>query len=162
MNGLAHGGGCEIITNCDLVLASSNARFALPEVKRGVAAIAGALPRLSRVVGRQRAMQMALTGQEITAEQAEQWGLVNVVVDEGGDVVREAIDWARVIAGNSPDSVAVSKEGIDLAWEGLSVEEATERLAEGTWKRVEHGENLKEGIQSFVQKRGPKWVDSKL
>ena len=162
VNGLAHGGGCEMIINCDIVLASSSAQFALPEVKRGVAAIAGALPRLTRIVGRQRAMQMALTGREITAQQAEQWGLVNAVVEVEGRVVAKAVEWAKEIAGNSPDSIVVSKEGIKLGWEGIGVEEATDKLVQGTWRKVEHGENLREGIQSFVEKRRPKWVESKL
>ncbi|MDI1488749.1 MAG: hypothetical protein OHK93_008025 [Ramalina farinacea] len=126
VNGIAHGGGCEIIVNTDIVLASPAAKFALPEVKRGVAAIAGALPRLIRTLGRQRAMEMALTGREVGAEEARAWGLVNQVAGKDGEgVVELAVKWAGVIAGNSPDSVIVSKAGVELGWEGMGVEEAS-------------------------------------
>lgn len=169
MNGLAHGGGCEIIINCDLVLASPSTVFALPEVKRGVAAIAGALPRLARSVGRARAMEMALTGRNVPAKEAERWGLVNGVSERDGSgagvtggVVELAIKMAGSIAENSPDSVVVSKEGVELGWEGVGVEEASTRLIDGVWKGLESGENVKEGLKAFVEKRAPKWVPSKL
>lgn len=91
-----------------MVLASAAATFGLPEVKRGVVALAGALPRLVRTVGRQRAMEMALTGRTLSAHEAREWGLVNRVVGEGESVVAEAVRWAEVVGGNSPDSVVVS------------------------------------------------------
>lgn len=75
VNGICYGGGCEAIINCDMVVASRNATFALPEVKIGVVAQAGALPRLIRTVGRQRAMEMALTGRTISAEEGKEWGM---------------------------------------------------------------------------------------
>lgn len=170
VNGIAHGGGTEIIVNTDIVLASPAAKFALPEVKRGVAAIAGALPRLVRTVGRQRAMEMALTGREVGAEEARGWGLVNEISatdgEEGveGGVVELAVKWAGVIAGNSPDSVVVSKAGVELGWDGMGVEEASGEVVRegGLWKRVEGGENMTEGVRAFVEKRGPRWVGSKL
>ncbi|KAL2389043.1 hypothetical protein RJ035_002645 [Blastomyces gilchristii] len=85
VNGLAYGGGCEIIINADIVIASRRgAKFALPEVKRGVAALAGGLTRLVRTVGKPRAMEMALTGRVVRVEEAERWGLVNEVVEDGG------------------------------------------------------------------------------
>ncbi|KAA6414832.1 MAG: enoyl- hydratase [Lasallia pustulata] len=107
INGLCLGGGCEISINADMVLASAAATFGLPEVKRGVVALAGALPRLVRTVGRQRAMEMALTGRTLSAHEAREWGLVNRVVGEGESVVAEAVRWAEVVGGNSPDSVVV-------------------------------------------------------
>jgi len=166
VNGLAHGGGCEIVVNCDMVLASPSAVFALPEVKRGVAAIAGALPRLARVIGRMRAMEMALTGRNVSAEEARSWGLCNAISEKDGDgpggVVQLAVSWALETSKNSPDSVITSKEGVELAWEGMSVEEGSQRLVDGLWKKMEHGENMKEGLRAFVEKRGPRWVDSKL
>lgn len=169
VNGLAHGGGCEIIINCDMVLASPSAVFALPEVKRGVAAIAGALPRLARSVGRARAMEMALTGRNVSAREATSWGLCNGVSEKDGwgvgvtgGVVEMAVRVAGSIAENSPDSVVVSKEGVELGWEGIGVEEASSRLVDGVWKGLEQGENVKEGLMAFVEKRAPKWVPSKL
>lgn len=157
-----------MIINTDLVLASSSATFALPEAKRGVVAIAGALPRLVRTVGRQRAMEMALTGRVLGAEEARRWGLVNKVVpdpdpdEEGGGVVGEAIRWAQEIASNSPDSVIVSRAGVRMGWEGYGVEEGTDRLRREWWGRMEGGENMVEGVRAFVEKRRPAWVDSKL
>ena len=163
VNGIALGGGCEIIINCDIVLASAVAKFALPEVKRGVIALAGALPRLVRTVGKQRAMEMALTGRSLDAHEAKNWGLVNEVVDgDAGKLVERAVELAASIAENSPDSVVVSREGVLLGWRGLGAEEGTESLIQGSWKRMEGGDNMKEGVKAFVEKRKPRWVDSKL
>lgn len=169
VNGLAHGGGCEMIANCDIVLASPSAVFALPEVKRGVVAIAGALPRLARAVGRTRAMEMALTGRNVGAEEAKAWGLCNAISQKDGDglaveggVVQLAVRWADEIGKHSPDSVIVSKKGVELAWEGIGVEEGSQRLIDGLWKKMEGKENMVEGVRAFVEKRNPNWVDSKL
>lgn len=154
-----------MVINCDLVLASPRAVFGLPEVKVGVVAIAGALPRLARTIGRQRAMEMALTGRQVTAEEARSWGLVNLVTEGeelDGGVVKTAIQWALVLAGNSPDSVIVSKAGIEEGWKSGGVENGTERLLEGLYLKMASGENMKEGTRAFVEKRQPKWVDSKL
>jgi len=169
VNGLAHGGGCEMIINCDMVLASPNAVFALPEVKRGLVAIAGALPRLARIVGRMRAMEMALTGRTVQAHEARAWGLCNAISEKDGDgigtdggVVRLAVVWAEEISKNSPDSIITSKEGVELAWEGISAEEGSQRLTDGLWEKMEGGDNMKEGVKAFVEKRSPSWLDSKL
>lgn len=162
VNGLAMGGGCEMIINCDLVLAAPSATFALPEVKRGVVALAGALPRLVRTVGKPRAMEMALTGRTLGASEAREWGLVNQVCEEDEDVVGKAVELAKAVAGNSPDSVIVSRRGVLFGWEGMGVEEGTERLIREEWRRIEGKENMKEGVRAFVEKRRPRWVDSKL
>lgn len=171
VNGLCLGGGTEMIVNGDMVIASSRAVFALPEVKRGVVALAGALPRLVRTVGRQRAMEMVLTGRMVGAGEAEKWGLVNSVVGVGEReteeevarvVVEKALEVAVEIAGNSPDSVLVSREGVKLGWEGIGADEATSMLSETWVKRLYEGENIKEGLRAFVEKRKPAWVDSKL
>ncbi|THZ04840.1 ClpP/crotonase [Aureobasidium pullulans] len=160
VNGICFGGGCEMAINADMVFASTAATFSLPEVKRGVVAIAGALPRIARVVGKQRAMEMALTGRVLKAEEAREWGLVNRVVD--GDVVDECIAVAKEIAGNSPDAVIVSREGVNLAWEGLGADEATEKLIAETYPKLLAGENIHEGVKAFVEKRKPVWKASKL
>ncbi|MCJ1398799.1 proteasome component pup2 [Xylographa trunciseda] len=161
VNGICFGGGCEMIINCDIVLASSSASIGLPEVKRGVIALAGALPRLVRTVGRQRAMEMALTGRTLNAEEAKEWGLVNKVV-EGHKLLDEAIRWAEEIAGNSPDSVIVSREGVKMGWNGSGAQEGTEILRNEWYSRMDGGENMREGVAAFVEKRKPIWVDSKL
>ncbi|KAJ5194168.1 Crotonase core [Penicillium cf. griseofulvum] len=170
VNGLCLGGGTEMIINSDIVIASSRAVFGLPEVKRGVVALAGALPRLVRTVGKQRAMEMVLTGRMVGAAEAERWGLVNSVVEVGeknGEeiervVLEKALGVAEEISGNSPDSVLVSREGVKLGWEGIGADEATTMLNETWVKRLNEGENIKEGLKAFVEKRKPVWVDSKL
>ncbi|KAL1957318.1 hypothetical protein VTO42DRAFT_6107 [Malbranchea cinnamomea] len=176
VNGLAFGGGCEIVLNADMVIASSSrAQFALPEVKRGVVALAGGLTRLVRTVGRPRAMEMALTGRVVSVREAERWGIVNEVVDDedeqahegDGDVmqrkvVKRAVERALEIAGNSPDAVIVSREGIKMGWEGVGAEEGSRLLADAWEKKLTSGENMKEGVLAFVEKRKPRWVPSKL
>ncbi|KAK4251350.1 ClpP/crotonase-like domain-containing protein [Corynascus novoguineensis] len=163
VNGLCFGGGMEMAINCDLVVADgARARFGLPEVGKGVIAVAGALPRLIRTVGRQRAAEMALLGRTgYTAEQMREWGLVNFVVGEG-KAVEEAIKVAEEIAGNSPDAVITSREGLRLGWEPLGPQMGTEVLERGMYGRMDGGENMKEGVRSFVEKRKPVWKDSKL
>lgn len=171
VNGLSFGGGTEMLINTDIVIASSRSQLGLPEVKRGVVALAGALPRLARTVGRQRAMEMVLTGRSLSAAEAEKWGLVNEVVavaDGDGDedvsrkVVSRAVAVATEIAGNSPDAVLVSREGVKLGWEGIGADEATGMLNDTWVRRLYEGENIKEGLRAFVEKRRPVWVDSKL
>ncbi|KAK4152143.1 mitochondrial putative enoyl-CoA hydratase [Chaetomidium leptoderma] len=163
VNGLCLGGGMEMVVNCDLVVADGKrARFGLPEVTRGVIAVAGALPRLVRTVGRQRAAEMALLGRAgYTAEQMREWGVVNFVVAEGR-AVEEAVKLAEEIAGNSPDAVIASREGLRLGWEGIGPQMGTEVLERGMYGRMNGGENMKEGVRSFVEKRKPVWKDSKL
>lgn len=161
VNGACMGGGCEMIINADMVVADPSAVFALPEVKVGVIALAGALPRLVRTVGRQRAMEMVLTGRSLSALEARDWGLVNRV-SEKGRVVEAAMELARLVAGNSPDGVIVSRKGVEMGLEGGGLEEGTRLLGEGWYGRMEGGENQKEGVRAFVEKRKPRWVDSKL
>lgn len=163
VNGICFGGGMEMAINCDLVVASSGATFGLPEVTIGVIALAGALPRLQRAVGRQRASEMALGGRrDYSADTMLRWGLVNEVVAEGADVVAAALAWASRIAGNSPDAVIVSREGLKLGWEGVGPEQATDMIMKGWYGRIENGENFVEGVRSFNERRKPVWKDSKL
>ena len=73
-----------------------------------------------------------------------------------------ALKWAERIAGNSPDSVIVSREGLKLGWEGVGPEQGTDMLLKGWYKQIEKGENAVEGVRSFVERRKPVWKDSKL
>ncbi|KAJ9660631.1 hypothetical protein H2198_002373 [Neophaeococcomyces mojaviensis] len=175
VNGVAFGGGMEAVANLDMVVACRSATFSLPEVKRGVVAAAGALPRIVRTVGRMRAMEMALTGRALTAVEGEKWGFVNYVTEDHADlkservedvvgrpVVKKALELAEMVAGNSPDSVIISKAGINAGWEDGSVENAT-RVQDLLWsEKLAAGENIREGVLAFVEKRGPQWRDSKL
>ena len=170
VNGLAFGGGMEIVANLDLVVAARSAKFALPEAKRGVVAMAGSLPRLARTIGRPRATEMALTGKSITADEAREWGLINAVTDDAaGDaevlerpVVKAALELAASIVDNSPDSVIISRAGIVAGYEDGSSENASRLLSENWGSALDDGQNLHEGVLAFAEKRPPRWVDSKL
>lgn len=97
------------------------------------------------------------------AEEALEWGLINKVVgDKDGEVVDAAVEYAKMISANSPDAVIVTREGIKLGWESMGADEATEHALKNWQPKLQAGENLKEGVQAFVQKRKPKWVPSKL
>ena len=161
VNGMALGGGCENVVNCDLVIASETATFGLVEVKRGLAAYAGALPRLIRTIGLQRASEFALTGKIIDAFTAEKWGLVNKVVPQG-EVVAEAVRWAEQVAENSPDSLVVTRAGLREGWTTADAVEAT-RVTDGReWQVLQAGENMQEGLRAFRERRKPVWKGAKL
>lgn len=165
-----------MVANCDLVLAASSAIFSLPEAKRGIVPVAGCLPRLTRILGLQRTMELVLTGREVSAQTMHEWGLVSRVVDCGGgssgggdstegpaeDVVGAAVGLALEICKNSPDAVIVGRMGVRMSWEIGSVEEAVTALAQRYYPRLVGGQNFAEGIRAFVEKRGPRWVNSKL
>ncbi|KAI9152208.1 Mevalonyl-coenzyme A hydratase sidH [Paramyrothecium foliicola] len=163
VNGLCFGGGLEMVLNCDMVLASAGARLGLPEVKRGVVAVQGALPRLVRIVGRPRATEMALLGRTYTAQQLLNWGVINHIVEgDGGQVVDEAVRWAAEMADNSPDSVLVSRAGLMGGWDAEDPKASTDRVLHGMYRGMDGADNMKEGVVSFVEKRKPVWKDSKL
>lgn len=160
-NGHAHGGGFEIVLNSDIVIASPNADFRLPDVLRGTAAMMGAFPRLCRTFGLQRAMWIALTAHTLTAQDALDWGLVQKIVPIES-LVKEALSVAGLIANMSPDSVIVSRAGVRQAWETSSVEHATSLNSDAYAAKLMSGQNAKEGMLAFKEKRAPKWVPSKL
>lgn len=172
-----------MVANCDIVLASSAAVFALPEVQRGIAPVAGCMPRLARTLGLQRTMELVLTGRRVDARVLEAWGLVSRVVDEqpnhtgskdgngkgNGDregernaVVDAALELARDICRNSPDALIVGRAGVRMAWEDGDVEAAVTKLETEWYPRLMRGANFGEGIQAFVEKRAPRWLDPKL
>ncbi|KAH8650072.1 enoyl-CoA hydratase/isomerase [Xylariales sp. PMI_506] len=161
VNGLAMGGGCEFVVNCDIVVAAEDAYFGLPEVKRGVAAIGGALPRLLRTVGLQRATEFALTGRRATAQEMHAWGVVNKVVPRER-VVEEAVGYARMIAENSPDAIICTRAGLRQGWETASVERSVEVTLEREFAELQRGENILEGLKAFAEKREPQWKASRL
>ena len=112
---------------------------------------------------------MALTGRTLAAEEASAWGLCNAISEKDGHglgveggVVRLAVKLTEEISKNSLDSIITSKEGVQLAWDGISAEEGSQKLVDGLWKKMEAGDFMKEGVKAFVQKRSPSWVDSKL
>jgi enoyl-CoA hydratase/carnithine racemase len=143
------------------VIASPNASFRLPDVLRGTAALSGAFPRLCRTFGLQRANWVALTAYTLGAEEAREWGLVQKVVPHEA-LIKEAVEIGKTIAGMSPDSIMVSRTGIREAWETGSVEHATNLTFRAFAHRLMGGENAKEGMRAFAEKRQPKWVPPKL
>lgn len=97
----------------------------------------------------------------MTPEQALSWGLINKVVDDGR-VVEEALNWAEEIVDNSPDSIIATRAGLLGGWESGSVEDAVRVYQERDMPALDNGENIKEGLKAFVEKRKPVWKGSKL
>ncbi|KAI8981161.1 enoyl-CoA hydratase/carnithine racemase [Trametes punicea] len=158
VNGGAYGGGVEIILNCDLVIASEEATLALPEVKRGVVAVQGGMPRLARIAGHQLASEMLLLGKAITAtDAATRFGFINKVVPKG-EVLHTALAWAAEITQNSPDAVQSTKRALLLANRYGSVEDAViAHVNSKESKRAFTSENIQEGLRAFTEKRTPAW-----
>ncbi|HXW39368.1 MAG TPA: crotonase/enoyl-CoA hydratase family protein [Acidimicrobiales bacterium] len=155
VNGHALAGGCEIVLACDLVVAVDGATFGIPEVKRGLFAGAGALIRLPKRVPTAIALELALTGEAITAQRAYDVGLVNRVVP-AGRLMDEALALAEVIADNAPLAVRASKRIMKEAGElpdaqGWEVNNA--RFTE-----VFSSKDAMEGAVAFTEKRKPNWT----
>lgn len=99
---------------CDIILASPTAKFGQPEINLGVIPGAGGSQRLARVIGKSRTMELVLTGRNFTAQEAEKWGMVSRVVGEGeGEVVREAVEMAKLIASKGRVAVQAGKEVVN-------------------------------------------------
>lgn len=162
VNGLALGGGFEIVLNCDMVVASPTATFGLPEALRGIYAAAGGPARLVRNVGLPIASEIALTGRQLTAQEARDLHLVNKISPSPDTVVDEAIKLANGIANISPDAAIVTRASLREAWETSSVERATELVHQRFNEALLQSENAKEGLAAFAQKRKPQWRPSKL
>ena len=154
VNGLAYGGGLELVLACDLAVCSEQALFALPEVKRGVLATGGGLVRLPHVIGPRRALQMTLTGEPVDAATALSWGLVNAVVP-AGSLLEHAMSFAHAIARNAPLSVAESKRTINEG-AGLAEDDAW-ILSEAAFHRIKDTADALEGPLAFAEKRQPTW-----
>jgi len=157
VEGTAVAGGFEIVLACDLVVAASDARFGLPEVKRGLVAAGGGLLRLSRRVPFHLAMEWALTGEFVTASQASQAGLANRLVPPG-NALPAAIELAGNIARNGPLAVAATKRILTECrdWE-LNEEFERQREISGP---VRESADAREGALAFKEKRTPRWTGS--
>ncbi|MEP2830715.1 enoyl-CoA hydratase-related protein [Parvibaculum sp.] len=155
VNGVAMGGGFEIALACDIIIASENAVFALPEPKVGLAALAGGLHRLPRQIGTKQAMGMILTGRQVPAKEGKELGFVNEVVP-AGELLAAAKRWAGLIAECSPMSIRASKESV---YQGLD-EAILKKAVEGKYPAVAalfKSEDLIEGPLAFAEKRKPVW-----
>ena len=156
VNGLAFGGGFEIMLSCDLAIASETAEFALPEVLVGAGAFGGGIPRLCRKIPPAVAMQLVLTGQRLSAAEAQRFGLVNQVVPQE-QVLEAAMELARDIMRGAPLSIEASKQVADMALRGDRLEDIL-RAEEGEPKQsVMRSTDMQEGINAFFEKRPPRW-----
>lgn len=154
VEGYALAGGLELAISCDLIVTADNAKFGIPETKRGLAAAAGGLIKLPRQIPPRLAMELALTGDFISAQRAYEIGLVNEVVPAG-----TALEAAKALAGrivaNGPLAVAVSKQVI-LQSEGWSADEMWQKQQELVMP-VFSSEDAIEGSVAFAEKRAPNW-----
>ncbi|MBT5207238.1 MAG: crotonase/enoyl-CoA hydratase family protein [Acidimicrobiales bacterium] len=155
VEGPAVAGGTEIVLSCDLVVASTTARFGLPEVKRSLVANAGGLFRLPRALPVNVAMEMALTGDDLDAEAAHRHGLVNRLV-QPGHALATALELAEAVNANAPLAVRASRRVV-LAARLLEDDEAFEVAANAT-REVFRTEDFREGPRAFVEKRPPIWT----
>ena len=154
VSGWALGGGCEIALMCDMIVASETARFGQPEINIGIIPGAGGTQRWAQLVGKARAMEICLTGDPITAEEAKAWGLVNRVVPTEL-YLEEAKTLARKVVSKPPLAVRQAKEAVnnvfnDYLDKGLTFERKNFYMLFAT-------EDQKEGMAAFVEKRPPQW-----
>jgi len=154
VEGYALAGGLELAISCDLIVAADDAKFGIPEVKRGLAAAAGGLIKLPRQIPKRLAMELALTGDFIGAQRAYDIGLINEVVPAGTALDAAKAMAARIVA-NGPLAVAISKQVI-LQSEDWSADEMWQKQQELTMP-VFISEDAIEGSVAFAEKRAPNW-----
>jgi enoyl-CoA hydratase len=152
ISGFALGGGCELAMICDIIVASETALFGQPEINIGIMPGAGGTQRLTRIVGKNKAMEMVLTGTFISAEQAKEYGLVNKIVPVEF-YLSEAIKMAALIAEKSPIAVQLAKESVLRAYE-MPLQEAL-YFERKNFYMLFASEDQKEGMAAFVEKRKP-------
>ena len=157
VNGVAMGGGFEIALACDIILAAETARFALPEPRVGLAALAGGLQRLPRQIPMKQAMGMILTGRTVLAPEGKALGFVTEVVPDA-DLMGKAKEWAEQIVTCSPMSIRASKQ---VAYESLAHPALKEANDNSKYKAVGammKSDDAVEGPKAFAEKRPPKWT----
>ena len=154
-NGVAMGGGFEIALACDLIIAADTAKFALPEPKVGLAALAGGLNRLPRQIGPKRALGMILTGRHVPAEEGMALGFVNEVVP-GEELMQTANRWAASICECAPLSIRASKDVVYRSLDFASLEESMTAKYQSV-KAMIKSEDFVEGPRAFAEKRAPNW-----
>lgn len=152
VSGFALGGGCELCMLCDMIVASETARFGQPEIHIGIMPGAGGTQRLTRAVGKTRAMEMVLTGELINAEEALRYGLINKIVPVEL-YLEEALRLAHTIAQRAPISVQLAKESINNAYENHLQEGLL--LERKNFYTLFATQDQKEGMNAFVEKRTP-------
>jgi enoyl-CoA hydratase len=155
VSGFALGGGCELVMICDMIIASETARFGQPEINLGVMPGAGGTQRLTRAVGKAKAMEIVLTGRMVTAEEALAMGLINKVVPVEY-YLEEAKTLARVIASKPPVAVRLAKESVLKSFD-TTIEGGLE-FERKNFYLLFSSHDQKEGMKAFTEKRDPEWT----
>jgi enoyl-CoA hydratase/carnithine racemase len=154
VNGYALGGGLEMVLACDVIVASAHARFGLPDARVGYVAVSGGVQGLPRHMPLKIAAGMILTGKDISAQEAHQWGLVNQVVAHES-LLASAKQWANDILECAPLAIRASKEMMYRSLD-LPLEESIRR--QYAWQqRALAAEDHREGVQAFAERRKPRW-----
>jgi len=148
--GYALGGGCELAMMCDIIIAADNAKFGQPEINLGTIPGAGGTQRLTRAIGKSKAMEMILTGRNMDAQEAERANLVARVVP-AGDLLDEAVKLAETISSKSQPIVAMAKEAVDVAYETALAEGI--RFEKRSFYATFATADRKEGMAAFTEKR---------
>jgi enoyl-CoA hydratase len=156
VHGMAYGGGCEIAISTDFIIASNDARFGQPEAIVGLSAGGGSPIFLPRVLPPGKALQMLMTGDPITAQEAYRLGMVNEVHPRA-ELMAAALRIAETIASNSPTAVQAVKQAVRLS-QGEPVEQAAAIMMEAHWRSVVHPDRV-EGIRAFNEDREPTFED---
>jgi enoyl-CoA hydratase len=154
VRGYALGGGCELAMACDMIVAADDATFGQPEIKIGVIPGAGGTQRMTRALGKAKAMELILTGRQLTAREADAHGLVTKVVP-APETLPAALELAAQIAALPPLAVMAAKEAVNRAFE-LSLEAGLE-FERRNFFMLFASEDQKEGMSAFVEKREPRW-----
>ena len=155
VNGYAYGGGCEIALACDVIVADATAKFALPEVKSGLTALAGGVFRLPQALPPKIAREMIITGRAMEAQEAAHYGMVNHLTD-AGQAMAKAREVAEAICAVSPNAVSTSLEMISLGAAKSDPVDAIAASAKETLS-IAASEDMRIGLKAFVTKQTPKW-----
>ncbi len=155
IEGFALAGGCELALTCDLLVASKSSKIGIREVKVGLFAAGGGLMRLGARVGLTKAMELAVTGEPMTADEALTFGLLSEVTEDG-DSLDAAVAWAERIAENAPLAVAASKKLVRAAGMGID-EDSLWEMQTPLMQKVFSSNDAKEGPAAFAEKRAPNW-----
>jgi len=152
VNGFALGGGCELAMSCDLIVAGDDAKFSQPEIKIGTIPGAGGTQRLTRAIGKSKAMMMVLTGDMIDAKTAYEWGLVAKIVP-GETLLQETFELAKTIADRAPVAIRLAKEAVNKSFE-MTLKDGMDFERRNFYLTFASADQ-KEGMKAFMEKRSP-------